>query len=137
MWPIFSCLVFRYFSKDSCGATSAETRSTTAMPPVSRAATFSGLLVIRRTGDAEEFEDFGGQFERAAVCGVAQFFIGFYGVATVILKFVGSQLGHEADAAALLLLVEQDACACLADLAQGELQLQAAIAAQGAEDVAG
>ena len=47
--PIFCCLTCMERSKLSSGSTSAGMRSTTRMPIASRASTFPGLLVIRRT----------------------------------------------------------------------------------------
>lgn len=88
-------------------------------------------------GDVEEAEDFGGKLEVAAVGGVAEFEVGFDGIAAVVLELVGAELGHEADAAAFLLLVEEDAAAGFGDGGEGELELLAAIAAEGVEDVAG
>src|SRR6185369_13342741 len=55
----------------------------------------------------------------------------------LVLEFVGAELGHQADASALLLLVEQDSGAGLGDHGQGELELLGAVAAEGVEDVAG
>ena len=89
------------------------------------------------TGDAHEVEDCGRHFVGAAIGGVAQFLISLDGVAAMVLQFVGAELGHEADPAAFLLLVEKDACASFADFFERELQLEAAVAAEGTEDVAG
>ena len=72
-----------------------------------------------------------------AVGGVAKLFVGFYGVAAMVLEFIGAELCHEADATPFLLFIEQNARAFLANFAQGELKLEAAVAAQGAEDIAG
>ena len=52
-------------------------------------------------------------------------------------KLVGLELGHEADAAALLIFVEEDAGAGFGDGGEGELELLAAVAAEGVEDVTG
>ena len=43
----------------------------------------------------------------AAVGGVAELEVGFDGVAALVLQLVGAELGHQADAAAFLLLVEE------------------------------
>ena len=113
-------------------------RSTTRMPTDSSASTFSGLLVMRRTeGHVEQFQNLGGQFEFAAIGLEAQPEIGFDRIQSLILQFVGAQLGHQPYAAALLLLVEQNAGAGLGDGPQGQFQLQTAVAAQGAEDIPG
>lgn len=88
-------------------------------------------------GDAEELEGRGGQLVGAAVGGEAELDVGFNGVEALILKLVGAELGHEADAAALLLLIEEQACAFGGDAGESELELEAAVAAERAEDVAG
>jgi hypothetical protein len=54
----------------------------------------------------------------------------------VILQLVCPELGHQADAAALLLLVEKDSRAFCGDALEGKLKLEAAVAAERAEDVA-
>ncbi len=116
----------------------AEMRSTTVMPAASRAATFSGLLVMRRTRVMPSWlEDRGGEFELAVVGAEAEAFVGFDGVEALVLQFVGAELGHEADAAALLLFVEQDAGALAGDEAEREVELVVAVAAEGVEDVSG
>ncbi len=88
-------------------------------------------------GNAEHLEDLGGQLEVAAVGGVAEFKVGFDGVAALVLQLVGLELGHETDSAALLVLVEEDAGAVVGDGGEGELELLAAVAAQRVEDIAG
>jgi hypothetical protein len=88
-------------------------------------------------GDAEELEDGGGHFISAAVGGVAELFVGLDGIAAVVLELVGTELGHEADAAALLLLIEEDAGAGFRDFLESKFELEPAVAAEGAEDVAG
>ncbi len=96
--------------------------------------------VIRDEADgrnAEEAEHFGGELEVTAIGGVAQFEVRLDGVAAVILKLVGAELGHEADATALLLLIEEDAATRIGDGREGELELLATVAAQGMEDIAG
>lgn len=65
----------------------------------------------------------------AAVGFVAQLERGFDGVEAPILKLIGAELRHEADAAALRLLVEKDARARIRDSSQRALDLLAAIAA--------
>ncbi len=88
-------------------------------------------------GDAEQLEDFSGQLVFAAVGGEAQLDVGFHCVHALILQFVCLQFGHEADAAALLLLVEEDARAGVGDFAESQFELETAIAAKGTEDIAG
>jgi hypothetical protein len=52
------------------------------------------------------------------------------------LASIGFELGHQANAAALLLLIKQNARGLVCDAVHGQLELQAAIAAQRTEDVA-
>jgi hypothetical protein len=88
-------------------------------------------------GNFELLKDLGGELEVAAVGFVAEFEVGFDGVEALVLEFVGAEFSHEADAATLLLLVEHDAGAGFDDGGHGELELLAAVAAKGVEDVAG
>lgn len=84
--------------------------------------------------DAEVLEDLGADSVVAEVGGVAEFFVGFDGVVTFLLKFVGFDFSGETDAAAFLAEVEEDA-AFFGDLTEGAVELFAAVAAAGAEDV--
>ena len=59
------------------------------------------------------------------------------GVGAAVLLGVGAQLVDEPDAAALVTAEVDDDAALAADPRQGRLQLRAAVAAQGAEGVAG
>jgi len=88
-------------------------------------------------GDAESIEDLCGEFIGTAVGGKAELYVGLDSVATVVLEFVGAKLGHEANAAAFLLFVEENSCAFCGDALECELKLKAAIAAEGAEDISG
>jgi len=87
--------------------------------------------------NAQELESLCGNLEEAAVRLVSKFEIGLDGVKPLVLELVGAQLGHQADAATFLLLVDQDAGAFVDDALHGELELLAAVAAQRAKDVAG
>src|SRR3972149_2956432 len=74
----------------------------------------------------------------APVGGEAQGLVGLDGVvAECLLEGVGADLVAEADAAALLAHVHQDAPALLRYLFHRQLYLVAAVAAQGVKDVAG
>ena len=64
-------------------------------------------------------------------------FVGLDRIQPLVLQFVSLQLGHQADAAALLLLIDQNARALLGDHRQRHFQLCAAVAAQRAENVSG
>jgi hypothetical protein len=88
-------------------------------------------------GDVELLEDLGGEIEVAIVVAEAEFEVGFDGVAALVLELIGAELGHEADTAALLVLVEQDAGALFGDGAEGEVELVVAVAAERVEDVSG
>ena len=87
-------------------------------------------------GDAEVPEDPGGELELAAVSLEAKLEVGLDGVATLFLKLIGAELGHEADAATFLLFVKENADAGGADGVEGKLKLLAAVAAERVEDVA-
>ena len=63
--------------------------------------------------------------------------VGVDGVQPLVLQVVGAQLVQQADPAALLGQVEQDAGALALDHRQRGLELLAAVAAQRVEDVAG
>jgi hypothetical protein len=88
-------------------------------------------------GDVEGLEDFGGEGEASVVVLEAEFEVGFDGVAALVLELVGAELGHEADAAAFLLFIEEDAGALGGDHGEGEVELVVAVAAQRVEDVSG
>jgi hypothetical protein len=62
--------------------------------------------------------------------------VGLDGVEALLLEFVGAYLGSEADAAALLAHVEQNACAFLFDALHGLVELGTAIAAAGGKNIA-
>ena len=103
--------------------TSAEMRSTTLIPASSRASTFSGLLVMRRTAWTPScLRISAGSSKCAAVGFVAEFEVGFDGVEALVLEFVGAELGHQSDAAAFLLLVEEDAGAGVGDGERGRVR---------------
>jgi len=87
--------------------------------------------------DLEVLQDFGGELEVAIVGLIAELLVGFDRVEALVLEFVGAELGHEADAAAFLVFVEQDAGAFGGDAAEGEVELVVAVAAEGVEGVSG
>ena len=87
--------------------------------------------------EAKLLENLSGKLELAAVGFIAKLKIGLDGVESLVLKFVSAEFGHEADASAFLLLVEEDTCTCICNGAEGELELLAAVAAKRVEDVAG
>ena len=76
--------------------------------------------------------------EELALIGLeAEALIGLHRIESAVLQRVGLQLRHQSYAAALLLLVDQDAGSFLGDHGERHFQLLAAVAAQRAEDVAG
>ena len=82
----------------------------TSIPAASQCGHFFGIVGHQADGwTPSSLERFGRKFVGAAVGGEAQLDIGLDGVQTLVLQLVGLELGHEADAAALLLLIEQDA----------------------------
>ncbi len=66
-----------------------------------------------------------------------QAFVRFDGVGASVLQLVSAEFVEQADAAALLMLIDQQAAACFGDQVERELQLRAAIAAQAVKDIAG
>ena len=88
-------------------------------------------------GHAKGLEHLCGELVGTAVSGETQLNVGFDGVEALVLQLVGPELGHEADAAALLLLVEQDSRAFGGNALECELKLRATVAAERAKDIAG
>src|ERR1022692_2327040 len=106
------------------------TRSSTRTPAASTAATFSGLFDNSRIL-------FNPKYWRISQVGFkAQALVGLHGVGAFILQFVGAQLVQQADAAPLLMLVDQQSAALFGDHVQRQFKLCAAIAAQAVENVA-
>lgn len=87
--------------------------------------------------EAEIGEDLGADAVFTEVGVVAEFEVGVDGVITLFLEFVGADFGGEADAAAFLAHVKEDAFAGAGDLFHGLAQLAAAVATLGAKDIAG
>jgi hypothetical protein len=87
--------------------------------------------------DSEMAEDRAGKPVVAEVALEAELFVGFDGVGTLVLELVGAELVHEADAPALLELIDNDAASGGADFGEGDFELGAAVAAEAVENVAG
>ena len=68
---------------------------------------------------------------------VSQAKVGIYCVHSFFLQLVGFHLFHEADAASFLVQVDDGSLSFFFDLLHGFVQLFAAVAAHGTEDVAG
>ena len=89
-------------------------------------------------GDAEVDEDLRADAVLPAVDGQAELEVGVDGVAALLLQAVGGDLVADADAAALVAAeVHDHAAALLGDDLHGRVELDAAVAAQRAEHVAG
>ena len=67
----------------------------------------------------------------------SQVFVRLHRIVAGILKLIGQQFVHEADAAAFLQLINQQTTATLGDRAEREMKLVTAIAPLGSKDVAG
>ena len=86
---------------------------------------------------AQRAEDLGADVVLPLVPGKAQGQVGVQGVHALLLELIGPELVDEADAPALLAHVEEHAPPLPLDLPHGGGKLLAAVAAQGAEGVAG
>ena len=85
---------------------------------------------------SECFEHLAGKRKIAVVGFKAQTFVGFDGIQARVLQLVSLQFGHQADAAAFLLFVDQYARAQVANHRERHLELLAAVAAQRMKNVA-
>src|SRR5512142_1421595 len=65
-----------------------------------------------------------------------ELFIGLDRIESLILQLVGLKLGHQANATAFLLLIDQDSDPALGNHLERHLQLLAAVASKRAEDIA-
>ena len=88
-------------------------------------------------GRAEISKDLCAGHVLAKVGSEAKFEIRFYGVIAFVLQGIGADLIDEADAAAFLTQVDEDAPTFFGDLAHGCGELLSAVAAQRAEAVTG
>src|SRR6185437_6726364 len=70
-----------------------------------------------------------------AIRSIAKLQVRLNGIQPLVLQFVRLELRHQANTAALLGLVEQNAGACIRNRGQRQLQLLPAVAAQRVEDV--
>ena len=116
MWPILSRLTCRYFSKLSWDSTYGRYAFDDANTGRFQSRHLVGIVRHQaHLGNAHQLQNFGGKLKIAAIRLEAQFLVGFDRVEALVLQRVGLQLGHQADAAAFLLFVEQDAGACVGD----------------------
>ena len=98
------------------------------------------LRVIRQKAqfvDAEIHEDLGACTIVPEIRREAEHLVGLHGIIALILQGVGADFVGEADAAPFLTHVHEAAASFLLDLAQGRAKLAAAVAAQGAQGIAG
>ena len=98
------------------------------------------VRVIREqanAADAKLVQDRGGQTEISAIRREAQRVVGIDRVEAAVLQRVRLQLRHQADAAALLILVDHQPAPFLGDGPHGDLQLVVAVTAQRPEHLAG
>src|SRR6202008_1503351 len=82
--------------------------------------------------NAKIVEDRGRQAEVAEIGLEPERVIGLDRVDSHVLQLVSLQLGHQADAAPLLVLIDEQSTAFLRDRVHGQLQLAAAVAPQRA-----
>src|SRR5579884_594296 len=107
----------------------------------SHAGSFERGDLLRIVGDESDFththcsEDSRRQFELAMVSLKAESLVGFDGVESLVLKFVGLELGDKSDASTFLLFVKQNSCPGIGDHSQSEFELLSAVTAQRMEDV--
>ncbi len=87
--------------------------------------------------DLERLEHVGTDGVIAHVGGKAQRHVGLDGISPLILQMIGTDLVEQTDASPFLTYIEQDAAACLGDVLQGGLQLEAAVAAQAEQGIPG
>jgi hypothetical protein len=99
---------------------------------------FSGVVGHEADfADAEVGDDLGADAVVAEVHGEAEFKVGFDGIETLLLEFVGFDFAVEADATTFVAAhVDDDAGSFLFDALHGGVELAAAVAAAGGEDVA-
>src|SRR5208283_1918469 len=90
----------------------------------------ANLVYVQRLQDLDWHE------ELALVGLEAKALIRFHRVKSAVLERVGLQFRHQPNAAALLLLIDQDACPQVSDHGECHFQLLAAVAAQRAKYVA-
>ena len=111
-------------------------RSTTRIPCSSRAVIFSGIVRDEaHSVHAEQLKGLGRNFEDAAIRFVTQFKVRLHRIEAHVLQLVSAQLSHQADTAAFLLLVHQDAGALIDDALHCEFELLTAVATEGTKDV--
>lgn len=89
------------------------------------------------TLDAKPFENLAGKREVTVIGFETKTLVGLDGVQAGILQLICLEFGHQPDAAAFLLFVNQDARAFLSDHREGQLKLLPAVAAERMENVAG
>src|SRR6478609_4357363 len=84
---------------------------------------------------SKEFERLCRDFEDATVSLIAQLEVCLHCIEAHVLQLIGAQLGHQSDATAFLLLVDEDAGAFVTDALHRQLELLTAVAAERTEDI--
>ena len=87
--------------------------------------------------DAQQFKHVGAEGEIPLVGGKAELMIGFDRIGAFVLQSVGANFVQQADISAFLAVVEQYAAPLFGDMTERRLQLEAAIAAQAEQGIAG
>lgn len=97
-----------------------------------------GIIREKPNGfDVQSLEDRYRHVVVATVGFETKLFVCLHGIEPLILKLVGLELCHEADAAALLLFINEDSGAGFGDHLESHFKLLAAVAAQRTENVPG
>ena len=123
--------VFRGGGDDGDGFGDFETKAL-------EAGAFGGIVGNQlHFADTEVIKHLGAEAVVALVGFESESLVGFDGIEAAILEFIGAEFVDDADSAAFLGDVEDDAFAFGFDHLEGGAELVAAIAAEGAEDVAG
>ena len=133
-WPILSFLVRKYLKEWGFGAASQLITATISNAAFGQRAGFA-RIVREQTNpfDAEIAHDRGREVEVPAIGLEPEGVIGLDRIEPGILQLVGLQLCHQADAAALLILIDHKPATFLGDGPHGHLQLVVAITAQRSE----
>ena len=98
------------------------------------------LRIVGQQADAVQVEvtqDVAGHLVVPQVSFKAEFDVGLHGVEAVVLQFVGAEFVEQADAAAFLVLINDQSTTFGGDQVESEFELGTAIAAQAMKHVAG
>ena len=113
------------------------TRSATTTPAFSTARDLFRIVGKQaHGGNAEVAQNGAGKLVAAQVGIEAQALVGLHRIGAAVLQFIGAQLIQQADAAAFLVLVDEQAAAFGGDGFESDFELGVAIAPQAVEHVA-